>query len=407
MLTGTGIAQLLPVVISPVLTRMYDEEQFAVFGTFLAFVSILSVVSTLRYSHAIVISSDRKELTSTLALCGLLTVGVSVAFILALPVAMKVGSDFESVRSLQWEFYLVPFSGALMSLNLGFYAVLNWSRRYQTMAKGKVFQASVVAVGSLILGAISKFEESGLVISFVLGQLAFSAFLIYFLVAEFRGHSDLFKSVSISEPARKHYKFPFFSLPADLLNTITSHLPLLMIMEICDRQSGGFYSLTNRVLIVPISFIAAGVLDVFRKEASAAFEKCGECFKVTVFTVLGLLSVGIIGFLPVALFGPELFAFIFGEEWRESGVFASFLSVFFAFRLAASPTSYVFYIVGRQKTDLIWQIVLFVGSFVSIYWGAQWNEARGAVLAFSIFYSVMYIVYLGFIVTYSRGRSNR
>lgn len=53
LMTGTGLAQAIPVAISPILTRLYSPEDFGVFALYLATVSIVSVLVTGRYELAI------------------------------------------------------------------------------------------------------------------------------------------------------------------------------------------------------------------------------------------------------------------------------------------------------------------------------------------------------------------
>ena len=45
VMTGTTFAQALPILVAPVLTRLYSPEEFGVFYLFAALVSILSDVS--------------------------------------------------------------------------------------------------------------------------------------------------------------------------------------------------------------------------------------------------------------------------------------------------------------------------------------------------------------------------
>jgi O-antigen/teichoic acid export membrane protein len=55
LMTGTGLAQLIPIIVSPFLSRIYSPEQFGLFALFLATVSSLSVMATGRYELAIIL----------------------------------------------------------------------------------------------------------------------------------------------------------------------------------------------------------------------------------------------------------------------------------------------------------------------------------------------------------------
>jgi hypothetical protein len=55
LVTGTGLAQIIPLAITPILARIYSPEQFGVFALFIAVASSLSVVATGRYELAIML----------------------------------------------------------------------------------------------------------------------------------------------------------------------------------------------------------------------------------------------------------------------------------------------------------------------------------------------------------------
>jgi O-antigen/teichoic acid export membrane protein len=82
---------------------------------------------------------------------------------------------------------------------------------------------------------------------------------------------------------------------------------------------------------------------------------------------------------------------VFGEEWRQAGVFAAWLSPTFALGFVASPLSYLIFIVNRQGIDLMWQsgllaIIFSALTFPSTLMSALWTYALG--------YSLMYVIYL-------------
>jgi O-antigen/teichoic acid export membrane protein len=65
---------------------------------------------------------------------------------------------------------------------------------------------------------------------------------------------------------------------------------------------------------------------------------------------------------PVAvflvLFGPGLFAFVFGEEWRQSGQYAQWLALALYASFNTAPLSSILAVVEKQKVGLVMQFVL-------------------------------------------------
>jgi O-antigen/teichoic acid export membrane protein len=61
LMTGTTIAQAIPIAISPILTRIYTPEDFGVFALYMSVVSIVSVVATGRYELAIMLPKKDED----------------------------------------------------------------------------------------------------------------------------------------------------------------------------------------------------------------------------------------------------------------------------------------------------------------------------------------------------------
>ncbi|MFT5306040.1 MAG: lipopolysaccharide exporter, partial [Chitinophagales bacterium] len=55
LVSGTTIAQAIPMVISPILTRIYEPKSFGVLMIYVSYISILGVIATTRYEKAIII----------------------------------------------------------------------------------------------------------------------------------------------------------------------------------------------------------------------------------------------------------------------------------------------------------------------------------------------------------------
>jgi len=60
LMTGTGLAQLMPELTSPVLTRLYSQEDFGLFATYAAIVSVLTILATAQYDIAIMMPKNKR-----------------------------------------------------------------------------------------------------------------------------------------------------------------------------------------------------------------------------------------------------------------------------------------------------------------------------------------------------------
>ena len=68
IMTGTAIAQAVPIAISPILTKIYTPEDFGLLAIFVSILSILSVVSSFRYELAIAQPQKKEDASSIVIL---------------------------------------------------------------------------------------------------------------------------------------------------------------------------------------------------------------------------------------------------------------------------------------------------------------------------------------------------
>ena len=94
LMTGSTIAQVLPIVFTPILTRLYSPEEFGVFAFYISLVTFLIVFSSGRYEQAIVLPKTDKQAINILSLSFVIL--FVVTFILS--VTLFFFGDFVQVK---------------------------------------------------------------------------------------------------------------------------------------------------------------------------------------------------------------------------------------------------------------------------------------------------------------------
>ena len=86
LMTGTTIAQAIPIAISPILTRIYTPEDFGVLALFVAITSIFGSIANGRYELAIMLPKKDENAINIFALGLIIT--FSMSFILLVLVVL-------------------------------------------------------------------------------------------------------------------------------------------------------------------------------------------------------------------------------------------------------------------------------------------------------------------------------
>ncbi|MEA1879149.1 MAG: oligosaccharide flippase family protein, partial [Campylobacterota bacterium] len=122
LMTGTTIAQAIPIAISPILTRIYTPEDFGVFALYMAIASIIAVVATGRYEMAIMLPKEEDDVKSIVKLIMILLSAVTfITFCIVFFFNQTITNLFQNPEISNW-LYFLPMSIFLV----GLYQVYNY-----------------------------------------------------------------------------------------------------------------------------------------------------------------------------------------------------------------------------------------------------------------------------------------
>jgi O-antigen/teichoic acid export membrane protein len=129
-------------------------------------------------------------------------------------------------------------------------------------------------------------------------------------------------------------------------------------------MEAGLYSLAYRMVSLPGSLVGGAVANVFLPHAAEAYRD-GTLDELLINVHLILSRLVMPASIFVAIFAPELFAFVFGEEWRDAGQYAQWLTVMLYVQFIYSPVSTSFGIINRQEVGLLLHISLLIVSVLT------------------------------------------
>ena len=379
---GTGGGQLISIAIAPVLTRLYIPSDYGVFGVAAAISTILISIVCLGYDNAVPLPGNDDDAANLVALSVAMSVGVSTALFVSLWLAAPLLSSLLGIPDMGPFALLISVSVAMQGIMAAFIAWNIRMKAYVEIARNRVTQASVAAVsqvgfGLLGLGAI------GLIFGVVVAGLVASGRLAW---TALRGHGAAFRNVTRSEVAagaRRYRRFPLMSAPARLLNGIGTQAPLLLITVLFGTAVGGQFALAHRVMALPLTLMATAIGNTYFAEASRVKRDDATGLRRLYLRTTGSIALVATGpILLAAVLSPFVFGIIFGEAWKEAGVFAAILAPMYLLRLMTSPTHSTLDILERQDLHLIREIIriLLIAGSVIAAWAAGTSPVATVVI---------------------------
>jgi O-antigen/teichoic acid export membrane protein len=395
---GALFAQLIPIAGSLVITRIFAPDAFGEFATWLAYISFAAVIATLRLETTLPILEDGKARGE--AVCIIMrTVFVVTAFL----VAIFLVADY----LFRTDKFLPGGSYALLSMPMAIiFAALNNTWQTWAASDGEYSKLNFMRITqaiSIVIFQIGAGLKSPSALGLMLGYV-FAACVSFFVAVALMPRSSGFSRVGINEfraYVSRYRKFPTYALPADAINSVVAHLPLLVVFNRFGGEAAGYLALTMRVLGAPIGLIGKAVLDVFKRQAVQSIKQIGNCRDLYIATFFALGGASIIMVLVTYFFAEDIFRLAFGTDWEQSGRMAVWLLPMFAIGLIASPLSYMSYLVEKPNVDLMWQLILMLVVMGTLFWGASY---KATLISYAIGYALMYIFYLLMSYRFSCGR---
>lgn len=404
LLSGTVLAQAIPILISPILTRIYTPDQIGVYTIFFTTVNILAIFSTARLEQAVLIPKHKKDSYNVVKLSLTFAVIVSVFVLFLLLVLKNPISSLLGLESLSNWILLIPISSFFLAAFQTYNYWLNRNDNYLSISKGKVYQGVIsgfVHVTCSILGSL------GLVLGRFLSVLLSSIYLF------FASRKKSPKLLPVNKKELKntlitHKDFPLYTMPNAALNSISNNLPIYLLESFYSAKTTGFYSWAVKIVQGPMGMISSSIQQVFFRKASQLHSENGNLYTLTKTMYKRLFLIGIIPYLFVFIFAQDLFGFVFGEEWRVAGEYTSYLIPWFFIMFLNSPISSLVLILNKQKTYLIFEILLFVFRGLSIFIGYYYyKEAKISIILYGAVGLVFNFVLLFILLKISKDASKR
>lgn len=120
----------------------------------------------------------------------------------------------------------------------------------------------------------------------------------------------------------------------------------------------GFFSLTFRVLNLPLIAISSALSQVvYKKVSDLALDEPQKIKPLLLKTNLILVALSAPFVLFFVFWGEGVFALVFGEPWREAGSIAGVLAIAVAIRFCVSPLSSVLALNKNVYLGMLWQFL--------------------------------------------------
>jgi O-antigen/teichoic acid export membrane protein len=388
--TGTLLSQIILVITSPFITRLYSPEVFGIFSLFVAIVSVVTPIACGRYNVALVVAKEKNG-ESLFVLCLIVGFAVSLFLLMILFIGEEPLKKLLNAEKLHFWWYMIPLVVFLQSIFIALSSYANRYKNYSIISKTSVAKSIISVLVILALG-FSGFSSNGLFIAEVLSSIIIIIFLIWI-------YRNFFKKLTLESVkelvilAKKYKKFPLYQASSTSINSLRGMLPIFFLSYYFPSEFVGYYALVLKVIFFPLSFISNSVSMLHLKKVSEIIHNKSNAVRYLISITLILTAIIIVPMILIIVFGPQIFSFIFGLEWTVAGEFASILMPGLSVIFIVSALSPVFASTGNLMLSAIWYVVFFIFQFILFFVFSEKITIKDLLLLLTIVNIVFYIIF--------------
>lgn len=394
--SGNVIALVIGFAFTPFIARIYGPEAYGVFALFLAVANNLAPLATFQYPSGYVAATTESEFYRIVKIT-LLTLLITTA-IYSVVIYFWGQQLLESFHVTELAPYILwlPLYFFLMGLD---YILLGWNIRlkeFKRAAFGKTASTIISKGTTVFFGLMAAPSALGIIIGNLLSYpIEGLAKLGPAARSKMRYIFEVTSWISLKDTFLKFKNYPLYLTPGLFITNLSSQLPIYYFSMTFNQATVGLFALANSLVNIPLSLIINSSTTVFLQKAAETIQHTGAELKNLVRSLHTRLFY--ISFFPICMlaFTSEwIFKVVFGVEWAQSGVFASFLCIGAVFNVSFSPLSVLFRLLHKEKINFALNILSMGLKLFGLWVGYYFDNILWSVMGFSIASSFSYLLNL-------------
>lgn len=368
LLSANVVAQVIGLLVYPVLTRLYSPDDFGLLNLFLSIGGVLILFATSEYHYAIVLPQKDSDGRAVFHVGLIILSIVTLITLLSVPFASHIAALFKAPSLAKW-YWVMPIYVCL----LGFWALLNYSytrkKQYNYIGTYQVSQPLVNAASKVGFG-YAGFLSGGMIVSSVIGP--FVAIVSSLCLSWRKGIASYFTPSTRAERkavAREYAKFPAFSLPKSLVNVLSSNLPAFLLTPFFGLTELGFFAMAITLAYRPINMICGSFYQVLYQRVADLVNRRQPIKSLLGGYIWKTLLVTIPCFVALYFVLPWLTQFLLGNGWDTTATIIQLMLAWLAMVLVTTTVNFIPDVFGKQHGLLAFEIGYLIARVVGLYIG--------------------------------------
>jgi lipopolysaccharide exporter len=385
LVSGSVTAQILGILLVPLITRIYSPDDLGIFQIFLSISGILVIFSTFSYQFAIMLPKTEEDSANVAFLGAIL---VTLVSLLTALIVLLLPKDVEHLLNAPGISKYLLYIPAITFFNGIFFVQNYWlSRkvRFGVIAGSRIVNTISTKAFQLVI-PIWNVSPLGLIAGYVAGYGCADLFMLKGVKNDLK----VFSKVSlkrIKEMAIEYKSFPLYSSWSTLANTISPQVPTFLLAYYYSTSVVGYFSLANQVVNMPMGLLGTAIQQVFFQKISEVKNgnEPGDVKVIVREVYKKLILIGVFPMILLLILGEEIFTFAFGKSWYISGVYVKILVPWIFLVFLSSPISTLYSVYDKQGVWFTFSMVLLISRVVALVIGGTYGAPGDPMFALGLF----------------------
>jgi O-antigen/teichoic acid export membrane protein len=356
------------------------------------------VVFALKYDMGVVLPKNRVKALILLNLSVIIAFAFTIISIILISIFKTNLTELLQIKeSYSFVLYILPFSTLFFSLYNTFNYLLIRDKKFVSSSINRISRRGAEGAIQVGFGFSSNLKSFGLFIGDLIGNFVFFLSAFYQSIGKIKYDKRFFKPSMLKAVAKEYSDLPKYNIIPEMLNGFFGASITFMVLSKFGMEEVGYLEPTQRILAIPAAFISVSVGQVLLQRISESIGLKRKITKNIIQISLGLTAMIIPFYIIIKIFGPDLFAWFFGDKWKISGTYATFLVMYFSISFITSPLGQVLIALKKFKINALWQIGKFAVIYAMVIF--SYNDIFAFLKTYDIIGSAVYVIY-GLMVFY-------
>jgi O-antigen/teichoic acid export membrane protein len=395
LIRGSVFAQIIGIMIIPLLSRLYSPADFGAFGLFQAAMVMISVVACLRYDQAILTAENKADAFGLFRLCLCLSFVMSLVVLLAVSIVKIFGLEQSWLGPLSL-YWLSPAT-FIAGMALAVTSLFTWLGAFHMASNSRIIQSAANGFTAITFGLVSP-AAWGLVLADTIGKLAVILFGTKVLLPSISWRAWRAWLHDSPTLARRYVRFPKLSVVGALLNNGGFFVTRVALFNLFGAEANGQFALADRLIALPLGLVIVALSQVFTSHFSRLLRE--DRIGAGIYLRSTVRYAALVGLLPLIIgtaLAPQIFIFILGPQWTEAGEFAQILAVMYYSSIVSGPIQTALVVNGRMAIQFAYE-ALSVTLLIALWSVVAWQECEitTALIGLALITAVTNFIYVWF-----------